>query len=110
MLTDLKQVELDKAEEIILTNIFGSVELDSKTQWLLKFLDIDVNDFIQNFENIIRPLMKTNGLMDAEMTRSFVNNKFPVIAQMIPTQDFRLSETVEGLLVIIKPFLNGIKQ
>ena len=46
MLTDIRQNELDLSEERILTNLFGSTTPDAKTQWLLKFLDIDINDII----------------------------------------------------------------
>lgn len=55
MLTDIRQNELDLAEERVLTNLFGSTTPDAKTQWLLKFLDIDINDIIQNFESIMKP-------------------------------------------------------
>lgn len=66
MLTDIRQNELDLAEERVLTNLFGSTTPDAKTQWLLKFLDIDINDIIQNFESIMKPIMDDNGLVNAE--------------------------------------------
>ena len=65
MLTDIKQNELDLAEEKFFTNIFGGTTLDAKTQWLLNFLDIDINTQIQNFENFVKPLIEKGGCAGA---------------------------------------------
>jgi hypothetical protein len=59
----------------ILTNLFGSTTPDAKTQWLLKFLDIDINDIIQNFESIMKPIMDDNGLVNAELAKSLTATK-----------------------------------
>ena len=54
MLTDVKQQEMDIAEEVAMKIFFGGTELDAKTQWLLKFLDIDINHQIKNFFYFIK--------------------------------------------------------
>ena len=102
MLVDVRQNELDIAEEKLLTAIFGSTEIDTKAQWLLKFLNIDINDLIQNFENTLKPVMLDNGMVDAQMVRSLVSYKYPLIANIIPSQNFRLVDIVNELLSLLK--------
>ena len=101
MLTDIKQNELDIAEERLLNYVFGSTTPDSKTQWLLKFLDIDINKYIQDFENFMKPLMDDQGLVNAELTRSLVSSKHPMLANMVPNNNFRLVDVVEGVAQFI---------
>lgn len=102
MLVDVRQNELDIAEEKLLTAIFGSTEIDTKAQLLLKFLNIDINDLIQNFENTLKPVMLDNGMVDAQMVRSLVSYKYPLIANIIPSQNFRLVDIVNELLGLLK--------
>lgn len=102
MLVDVRQNELDIAEEKLLTAIFGSTEIDTKAQWLLKFLNIDINDLIQNFENTLKPVMLDNGMVDAQMVRSLVSYKYPLMANIIPSQNFRLVDIVNELLSLLK--------
>lgn len=102
MLVDVRQNELDIAEEKLLTAIFGSTEINTKAQWLLKFLNIDINDLIQNFENTLKPVMLDNGMVDAQMVRSLVSYKYPLIANIIPSQNFRLVDIVNELLGLLK--------
>ena len=92
MLADVRQNELDIAEERFFTNIFGSIDIDPKIQWLLKFLDIDINEQIQNFENIMKPLMADNGLVN--------------VSNLLPNTNFRLVEVVDSLSTILK----GVKK
>lgn len=106
MLVDVKQNELDIAEERLLTVLFGSPEIDAKAQWLLKFLNIDINNIIQNFENTVKPLMLDNGMIDAGLTRSLVASKYPLISNIIPSKNFRLVDIVNELTVLFK----GVKE
>ena len=98
MLVDIKQQELDVAEERFFTTIFGSTEIDAKTQWLLKFLDIDINKQIQNFENIVKPLMLENGLIDTNLVKSL----YPSVSKLLPDSNFRLVDIVDSLSLILK--------
>lgn len=98
MLVDIKQQELDVAEERFFTTIFGSTEVDAKTQWLLKFLDIDINKQIQNFENIVKPLMLENGLIDTNLVKSL----YPSVSKLLPDNNFRLVDIVDSLSLILK--------
>ena len=102
MLVDVKQSELDLAEARLLTLVFGSTEIDAKTEWLLKFLNIDINKYIQNFENLIKPLMLDNGLVDAGLARSLMSAKYPVLSNIIPSQNFRLVDVVDSLTILLK--------
>lgn len=102
MLVDVKQNELDLAETKLLESLFGSTELDAKAQWLLKFFNIDINNTIQTFENLMKPLMLDNGMVDAGLTRSLVATKYPLISNIIPSQNFRLVDIVNELTTILK--------
>lgn len=102
MLVDVRQNELDVAEEKLFKAIFGGTDLDAKTQWLLKFFNIDINDLIQNFENTIKPVMLDNGMVDAQMVRSLVASKYPLISNIIPPNNFRLVDIVNELLSLLK--------
>ena len=105
MLVDVKQSELDLAEARLLTAVFGSTEITTEAQWLLKFLNIDINKYIRNFESLVKPLMLDNGKVDASMMRSLVSSKYPVLSNIIPTTDFRLVEVVD----ILTGLLKGVK-
>lgn len=107
MLTDIRQNELDLAEERILTNLFGSTTPVAKTQWLLKFLDIDINDIIQNFESIMKPIMDDNGLVNAELAKSLTATKFPLLSNILPTSNFRLVDAADGVINILQSLIRG---
>lgn len=107
MLTDLKQNELDKAEERFFNSIFGSTTLDDKTQWLLKFLNIDINKQIQNFESIMKPVMLDNGLVNASLLRSLASKEYPLLSNIIPEKDFRLVDMVDNFSNIFQLLSKG---
>lgn len=107
MLTDIRQNELDLAEERVLTNLFGSTTPDAKTQWLLKFLDIDINDIIQNFESIMKPIMDDNGLVNAELAKSLTATKFPLLSNILPTSNFHLVDAADGVINILQSLIRG---
>lgn len=107
MLADVRQNELDIAEERLLTGLFGSTTLNAKAEWLLKFLGIDINEIIQNFEGVVKPLMNDDGLVNAELARSLVSQKYPLLSNIIPTYNFRLADVSDSLVNILKGLLNG---
>lgn len=107
MLVDIRQKELDRAEEVFLTNIFGSTVPSGEVQWLLKFMDIDINDIIQNFESMVKPFMTHTGLVDAKLLKSAVARKYPILAAMIPEKDFRLVNLAESSSRMIAKLLKG---
>ena len=107
MLVDVRQKELDIAEEKFLTNIFGSTTPSAEIQWLMRFLDLDINDMIQNFEGMVKPIMTHAGLVDAKRLKSLVARKYPLIAAMIPEHDFRLSTVADTVSKAIAKMLKG---
>lgn len=107
MLADVKQNELDLAEERLLTGLFGSTTLDAKAEWLLKFLGVDINEIIQNFEGVVKPLMDDNGLVNAELARSLISTKSPLLSNLIPAYNFRLADVSDGLVNLLKGLKNG---
>lgn len=110
MLTDIKQNELDIAEERLFNNLFGSTVIDSKTQWLLNFFNIDINKSIQNFENFMKPILLDDGLVNANMLRDLIRSKHPMLAGLVPTSNFRLVDVADDFSNVIKVLLKGIKQ
>jgi hypothetical protein len=98
MLTDLKQVELDKAEEMVFNKFWGSTQPDKITSTILNMLGIDINDYIQAFENRVKPFMRDNGLIDGMKLKQVVSLKSPKLAETIPPHDFRLCDLVEGVI------------
>lgn len=98
MLEDLKQVELDKAEEMVFNKLWGSTQPSQASLTILNMLGIDINDYIQAFENRVRPFMKDNGLIDGTRLRQVVSLKSPKLAETIPAHDFRLCDLVEGVI------------
>lgn len=101
MLTDIKQTELDIAEELIFNKLWGGVELDATSKFILNALNIDINDYIQAFENRIKPFMNEKGLVNGSLLRQAVAVKSPKVSEMIPPHDFRLKDIVEGVLSCI---------
>lgn len=101
MLTDIKQTELDIAEELIFNKLWGGVELDATSKFILNALNIDINDYIQVFENRIKPFMNEKGLVNGSLLRQAVAVKSPKVSEMIPPHDFRLKDIVEGVLSCI---------
>ena len=105
MLSDIKQVELDAAESKILVALFGSTEPGAKAQWLMNFLGIRLNDILQEFEYLVKPMMDDQGLVDGRMMRELLGGRFPLFAQAIPSSPFRLvdiAEPIAKLLEILK--------
>ena len=98
MLEDLKQVELDKAELMVFNKLWGGAEPPAAFLTILKMFGIDINDYIQSFENWLKPFMKDNGLIDGVNLRHVISLKSPKLSEMVPPHDFRLCDIIEGVL------------
>ena len=102
MLSDIKQAELDLAEEKILVSLFGSTEPSAKAQWLMNFLGIKINDIIKEFEYIVKPMMNEQGLVNGAMAKAILADKYPLFAKIVPENDFRLADVAEPVSNVIK--------
>lgn len=109
MLTDLRQTELDIAEEKILLAIFGTTSPSGKAQWLLNFLGIDINSWLREFEYLVKPILREDGLVDADLARSLLAERWPGLVGLVPGRPFRLSELVEPLAKLILGLKGRIK-
>lgn len=110
MLTDIKQTELDLAEEKILTALFNTTVIPSKADFVLKLLDININKTIQKLETGLKAIMNDKGLVDCNLCKAVVATEFPLLSNMIPAHDFRWIEvvdTVEGIINVLKGLYNG---
>ncbi len=110
MLDDIKQVELDLVEEKVLTAIFGSTTPNAKAQWLLNFMGIDLQRVVDEFEFFAKPVMNEKGLVNAKLARSLIAEKYPMLANVVPAEDFRLVEVANNMIDVIEKLLKGIKQ
>ena len=106
MLNDIKQTELDLAEEKVITAIFGSKTPSAKAQWLLNFLGIDLQKKINEFEYLVMPMMTDEGKINSPLAKSLMAEKYPFLANIIPDEDFRLVDIAEPLSKLIGG-LNG---
>lgn len=101
MLSDIKQVELDAAESKILVALFGSTEPSEKAKWLMNFLGIRINDLLQEFEYLVKPMMDEQGFVDGHMARGLLVERWPMVAQFIPDKSFRLVEIAEPIAKLL---------
>lgn len=101
MLTDIKQAELDAAEELIFNRILGGTCLSPTADFILKTLNIDINSYIQKFESLIKPFMTETGMVDGAMLRQAIALKSPKTSELIPPHEFRLKDIVEGVLTCL---------
>lgn len=107
MLEDLKQTELDIAEEKIVRAFFGgTLKPDALSSGVLNLFNIDVNAYIKKFENLIRPFMNESGYVDGSRLKHTLEPLKPKLALFIPEREFRLSELSDE----IEPFIIGIRQ
>ena len=98
MLPDIKQAELDAAEELLFNRVLGGTQLSPTADFILKTLNIDVNNYIQKFESLIKPFMSDTGMIQGALLRQAIAVKSPKASELIPPHDFRLKDVVEGVL------------
>lgn len=101
MLSDIRQEELDLAERKLLLALFGSETPGPKAQWLMNFLGIDINSWIREFEYLVRPMLDSQGRVQAELARALVAEKWPAVNGLLPRENFRLVELAEPLAKLI---------
>lgn len=68
---------------------------------------IGINDIIQNFESIMKPIMDDNGLVNAELAKSLTATKFPLLSNILPTSNFRLVDAADGVINIFQSLIRG---
>lgn len=102
MPNDNKQQELDQFEEELFKTIFGE-DYENNNLYRLATLTYGnrINEYISQFEGIMRPLMLDSGLVNNVKLREIVNAKYPGYGFMVPNSDFRLN----SLLKIVKSIL-----
>ena len=103
-----QQNELDKIEKYVLITLFGSESIPESTSIALRMMNINPNDYIRKFENLMIPIMNDNGLIDGKMLKKLIYiSKYNEIARIftIPDNDFFLSDIT---INIIKTFIPGV--
>lgn len=110
MNNNLIQTELDMAEEHIISCLFGDVNNPQVNSTIRSFLALQgksvagvINEYIDKFEAIIKPMLKENGFIDGAKFSKLVKIKFN---QDINIQDFRIIE----LTRILEPWLLDISK
>lgn len=107
MLTDIKQVELDAFEKAVMRGIFGQETLPAWADLAFSFKGIDPQKYINRFEEVMRPFLKDNGLVNAESIKKLVAMKDPKWAALIPNEDFRLVDSAENVISLISNLFNN---
>lgn len=108
MLEDLKQNELDLAEEKLIRSLFnGSLEPSPIASLVFKTTGFDPNKVIGTFEELVKPFMTDTGLLDCSRLRTALRAKFPRIADILPMKTIRLSDITEELALIIQQTFYG---
>ena len=108
MLEDLKQNELDFAEEKLIRSLFnGSLEPSPVASLVFKTTGFDPNKLIAQFEGIIKPFMTDTGLLDGSRLRSILRQTHPRISEMIPMKTIRLSDLAEEIAPVIQQLIYG---
>lgn len=96
MNNDIKQQELDLFEEEVFKVVFGE---DYENNALYRLATITygnkINDYISQFEGIMRPLMLDSGLVDGNKLRQIVSIKYPQYVDIVPARSFRLTSLID---------------
>ena len=80
------QRELDRAEEAILTKLFGNIDnprISPKLQMAMSIKGINfdeyINEKIELFESLVSDFMLENGYLDAEKIKRVLASKYPAL-------------------------------
>lgn len=111
-MTNLIQTELDLVEEHLLTCLFQNAKNPQINGAIKSYCTLIgknpiniLNDYIIKFENIVKPIMQKNGMINGEKLTQLIAIKFN---KQIPISDFRLvdvSRALEPWLLSLGTFL-----
>ena len=106
---DVKQNELDMAEEFVLAKLFGNAQtpvISKKWEILLALKGIDyrqkINDYLFLFEQFAKDVQKDNGMFDGQKISHIIAIQYPqlqglVLPDIRPIDFFRLVDNLIGL-------------
>ena len=106
---DVKQNELDMAEEFVLAKLFGNAQtpvISKKWEILLALKGIDyrqkINDYLFLFEQFAKDVQKDNGMFDGQKISHLMTIQYPqlqglVLPDIRPIDFFRLVDNLIGL-------------
>ena len=105
---DIRQQELDFAEQQILNDIFGGYTSDEFV-YRYGFFKIDlaprVQKIVNDFENFVRPMMDEDGYIDSSAIKKYINEQ----AINIPDGKYRLVELYRKYQPYLITLLNYIR-
>lgn len=106
---DVKQQELDIAEEYVLSKLFGNATnpiISKKWEAILILKNVNyrekINEYINIFEAFAKDLQKENGSFDGDKTTKLLILQFPYLEGLVlpdirPIDLFRLVDNLVGL-------------
>lgn len=106
---DVKQNELDMAEEFVLAKLFGNAQtpvISKKWEILLALKGIDyrqkINDYLFLFEQFAKDVQKDNGMFDGQKISHIIAIQYPYLQGLVlpdirPIDFFRLVDNLIGL-------------
>lgn len=108
---DVKQNELDMAEEFVLAKLFGNAQtpvISKKWEILLALKGIDyrqkINDYLFLFEQFAKDVQKDNGMFDGQKISHIMTIQYPQL-QGLNLPDIRpidLARFIDGMINIEK--------
>ena len=104
---DVRQSELDMAEELVLTKLFGNAQapiISKKWEMLLALTGVDyrqkINDCLLIFEQFAKDAQKENGMFDGQKISRLMIIQFPQL-QGLNLPDIRpidLARLIDGMI------------
>ena len=108
---DVKQNELDMAEEFVLTKLFGNAQtpvISKKWEILLALKGIDyrqkINDYLFLFEQFAKDAQKDNGMFDGQKISHIITIQYPQLQGLV-LPDIRpidLARFLDGMINLEK--------
>lgn len=109
---DVKQQELDLAEQQVLTDIFGGYTPD-KFVLRVGFFKYDLSPKVQkilnDFEGIVKPIMNEQGQIDLSQLRKYVATDYINIPDGL-YRPIELYRKIQPLVAGLKDYITGVVQ
>lgn len=104
MIEDLKQTELDIFEEAVLRDLWHDIAPPPKIRLALNLAGYDVQNVIDKFEALVKPVMTSQGLVNGKQLKNILRSTYPGIVKLVnfPEEDFRLIDKYRWIQPFVK--------
>ena len=108
---DIKQLELDLAEQQMLTDIFGGYTPDKfviKIGIFKYHLSPKIQKVLNDFENTVKPMMTDEGKVDLSQLRKYITSDYINIPDGL-YRPIELYRKIQPLVGGLKDYILGVK-